>query len=97
LSWYGGLLTDRQREVVSSYYDYDLSLGEIAENIGITRQAVLDCLHKACLILDEYESKLGNYVRSTRITDALNGVKELIDEGKTEEAKAAIDEIKETI
>lgn len=97
LSWYGGLLTERQRDVVSMYYDYDLSLGEISENLGITRQAVLDCLHKACLALDEYESKLGNYSRYSRTRDALAAIKKLIDEGKSEEASAAIEALTESV
>ena len=44
---YGGLLTERQRSMVESYYDYDLSLAEIAQNEGVTRQAVHDAIVKA--------------------------------------------------
>ena len=44
---YGQLLTKRQREVIAQYYDYDLSLQEISDNIGISRQAVLDAIKKA--------------------------------------------------
>ena len=42
LQIYGNLLTEKQQEVVGLYYDYDLSLAEISENLGISRQAVLD-------------------------------------------------------
>ena len=42
LDCYGTLLTDRQRQMIQLYYDEDLSLGEIAQIIGISRQAVRD-------------------------------------------------------
>ena len=56
---YGNLLTDRQREFVRSYYDYDLSLGEIAEQHGMTRQAVADALRKGEHALRNCEEQLG--------------------------------------
>ena len=43
--FYGELLTDRQREFFDLYYNEDLSLAEIAENAGISRQGVRDVLH----------------------------------------------------
>ena len=56
---YGVLLTPHQREVIRNYYDYDLSLAEIAENSGISRQAVRDVIVKAVEQLKFYEDKLG--------------------------------------
>ena len=41
---YGELLTEKQREVVECYYNEDLSLAEIAEEKGITRQGVRDAI-----------------------------------------------------
>ena len=58
LQIYGKLLTEKQQEVVGLYYDYDLSLAEISENLGISRQAVLDSLRNACDSLRNYEEKL---------------------------------------
>lgn len=55
---YGDFLTENQRNVIESFYDYDLSLGEIAEELGISRQAVSDTKHKAELALKAYEDKL---------------------------------------
>lgn len=60
---YGELLTDRQRSVITYYYDDDLSLGEIADNFGITRQGVHDTLTKAEALLREYEDTLHIYAR----------------------------------
>ena len=44
---YGGLLTDKQRELFDLHYNQDLSLGEIAENEGISRQGVHDAIGRA--------------------------------------------------
>ena len=55
---YKELLTDKQREIVSLYYDEDYSLGEISENLGVSRQGVYDTLKRSEKILREYESKL---------------------------------------
>ena len=57
--FYGGLLTDRQREFVELYYNENLTLAEIGENYGISRQAVSDSLKKAAQALRGYEKKLG--------------------------------------
>ena len=59
LDFYGGLLTERQREICEYYYNEDLSHTEIAANTGITRQGVRDGLHKAETILLEAEESLG--------------------------------------
>ena len=56
---YGALLTERQRKIAELYYNYDLSLGEIAEENGVSRQSVSDCLGKVDRRLKEYEKKLG--------------------------------------
>ena len=55
---YGALLTEHRREIIRSYYDYDLSLAEIAENLGITRQAALCSIKQAEKQLLSYEAKL---------------------------------------
>ena len=59
LDCYGPLLTQRQREVVDLYRNDDLSLGEISEITGITRQGVSECIRKAESALIEFEEKLG--------------------------------------
>ena len=56
---YGAMLTDRQRDIVEQYYEFDLSLGEIAENLSVTRQAVHCALGQARSILEDCEEKLG--------------------------------------
>ena len=58
LELYGKLLTDKQYELLDYYYNNDLGLSEIAENFGITRQAVRDNLKKGENNLLEFENKL---------------------------------------
>ena len=56
---YSPLLTEKQREITELYFAYDLSLGEIAEQKGVSRQSVSDCLNKCKKQLSVYEEKLG--------------------------------------
>ena len=55
---YGKLLTEKQFNYINDYYNNDLSLSELAENHGITRQAARDNIKKGENKLFEYEEKL---------------------------------------
>ena len=55
---YSPLLTVTQKEITDLYFNYDLSLGEIAEQKGVSRQSVSDCLHKCRKQLETYDEKL---------------------------------------
>lgn len=57
--FYGDVLTERQKEFYDLYYNEDLSLSEIAENNGITRQGVRDVIVRAEAILYDLEDKTG--------------------------------------
>ncbi|MBQ7369292.1 MAG: hypothetical protein IJW60_06275 [Clostridia bacterium] len=56
---YSPLLTATQREITDLYFNFDLSLGEIAEQKGVSRQSVSDCLGKCRKQLETYDEKLG--------------------------------------
>lgn len=58
LDLYGALLTDRTRELMELYLSEDLSLAEIAENLGISRQGVHDAIARGLASLKEFESRL---------------------------------------
>ena len=61
--FYGETLTEKQRELFDLYYNEDLSLAEIAEHAGITRQGVRDSIKRAEHALREMEEKLGLVTR----------------------------------
>lgn len=77
LDYYGAFLTDRQRKLLDLHVNEDLSLGEIADGEGISRQGVHDALRRAEQQLMEMEEKLGLYKR-TRETAGL--IREIADE-----------------
>ena len=55
---YSALLTPTQREITDMYFNLDLTVSEIAEQKGISRQGVSECLSSARRQLEEYEEKL---------------------------------------
>ena len=71
--FYGDLLTDRQKEFYDLYHNEDLSLAEIAENAGITRQGVRDVLVRAENTL---EAKTGIVRRFLVVRSGLNTIEE---------------------
>ncbi|MDR3295972.1 MAG: YlxM family DNA-binding protein [Clostridiales Family XIII bacterium] len=77
--FYGGLLTEKQRLIFRSYYEDDLSLAEIADNIQISRQGVHDALRKASASLEEHESKLCLIRRFKNVGDIAGRAKAEID------------------
>ena len=59
LDYYGGMLTDKQRDCFDMRYNQDLSLGEIAETMGVSRQAVNDNLTRTEATLRRMEENIG--------------------------------------
>ena len=57
--YYGGMLTDKQRDCFDMRYNQDLSLGEIAETLGVSRQAVNDNLSRTEALLRRMEENIG--------------------------------------
>ena len=64
--FYGDLLTDKQREYYDLHYNEDLSLYEIAEHSGVSRQAVWDIIRRAETIMLETERKTGFVAKAVR-------------------------------
>ena len=59
LDYYGGMLTDKQRDCFDLRYNQDMSLGEIAETLGVSRQAVNDNLSRTETLLRRMEENIG--------------------------------------
>lgn len=78
LDFYGNLLTDRQRQLLRLHYEDDLSLGEISEQIGVTRAAVHDSVRRGMALLEEYESKLGLIKRREEQAEKIKQMRALL-------------------
>lgn len=78
--FYGDLLTDRQKEFYDLYYNEDLSLAEIAENYGITRQGVRDIIVRAEASLQTIEDKTGLIDRYHRIQASIELIQQTLNE-----------------
>lgn len=98
LDFYGQLLTERQDEILQMYYNHDLSLGEIAQNLGITRQGVYDNIKRSEKVLYNMEEKLGLVSRfmeqKLKITKALEIVAELEIEIKDNDLEVAYNKVR---
>ena len=74
--YYGGMLTEKQRECFDMRYNQDLSLGEIGETMGVSRQAVCDNLTRTEALLRRMEENIGSVKRDMVIRKA---VQEILD------------------
>ncbi len=105
--FYGELLTDKQKNIYELFYQNDMSLSEIADELGISRQAVRDQLKRTEKILSEYENKLKLVERFMANKNSAGKIRKLIDElekknelsqealGIAEQIRRAVDEITE--
>ena len=71
---YGGMLTDKQRECFDMRYNQDLSLGEIGEIMGVSRQAVNDNLTRTEALLRRMEENIGSVKRDMLIRSTLQEI-----------------------
>ena len=100
LDFYGSLLSERQFEIMDFYYNDDLSLAEIASEVGISRQGVRDALKKAESIITEIEEKLELADKFYQINSQIDNIKKnlesilpLEDEDKSKIIQKVIDDI----
>lgn len=98
LDFYGEVLSERKRTVLDYYYNDDLSLAEIAEEIGISRQGVRDLIKKAEEELQFYEEKLGLAARFRKTQTAAERLLTLLREHRADgELQKAAEELAETV
>ena len=90
-AFYGGLLTDKQRQVLTLHCEEDLSLAEIAQEAGVSRQGVHDMLTRAAQRLFDMEEKLGMAARFKRMENGLEQCRALLKEKRYDEAEGVID------
>ncbi|MBQ9715959.1 MAG: helix-turn-helix domain-containing protein [Clostridia bacterium] len=77
---YGSMLTEKQFAMLKAYYDFDCSLAEIADEYGISRQAVRDNIKRAENSLVEFEKQFRLLATRQNVVQKLNQLKELLEE-----------------
>ena len=90
LDYYRSLLTAKQADAVDLYFNHDLSLAEIGENLGITRQAARDAIKRGGDALAGFEASFGLYNKDIavgRLLEIIDGM----------EQSPYLDEIKQLI
>lgn len=91
LSFYGAMLTGRQRDMLRLYYEDDLSLSEIADLLGVSRQGAHDAIRRGEQQLFTLEEKLGLRSRWVRMCEGLTACRAALGQGQTGRAMDIID------
>ena len=78
--YYGSFLTEKQADIFDLFYNEDLSLSEIGDHLGITRQGVRDSLKRGEEILLDMEEKIGMVRKSNGIMKAIEMLKDISNE-----------------
>jgi len=93
--FYGELLTAHQKEIYEDFILNDLSLTEIAEERGISRQGVHDLVKRCNKILKDYEDKLHLVQKFVAIRDKVNQIHELVQLKDSTEEKELLGRLEE--
>lgn len=72
--FYGGMLTDKQKDCFDMRYNQDLSLGEIGQELGVSRQAVCDNLTRTEALLRKMEENIGCVGRNLKTRQAIQNI-----------------------
>ncbi|PZD93298.1 putative DNA-binding protein [Paenibacillus sambharensis] len=84
--FYESLLTDKQRTFLKYYFHDDYSLGEIAAEFEISRQAIYEHIKRAQAVLETYEQKLGLVARHEKLILLIDRLDEALEAGQDEAA-----------
>ena len=74
---YGKLLSLDRQKIMAAYFDYNMTLAEIAKERGVSRQAILDSINKSCEKLENFETLLGLSSLKEELSNALNEIANL--------------------
>ena len=105
LDFYGELLTAKQRECYDLHYNEDLSLSEIAEQCGISRQGAWDNIRRASEAMEEIEAKTGLLRRFVQTEERIRGLQTILqelvagseDEENRRKIRAALEEVRDLL
>ena len=92
--YYGSLLKENQATVIDLYYNQDFSLGEIAEELGISRAGIHDTLKRAEKNLTEFEEKLSLHSKLEKINESAENIIEIISKIDDNKYISELDSIK---
>ena len=96
--FYGELLTERQKEIYGQYIQEDLSLGEISDELGISRQGVSDAVHRSLKALEGMEQKLHMCERFLNISGYIEQMQQGLQAGASlEEMEGLLQNMKDSI
>lgn len=87
LEFYSTLLTKKQYDYIALYYQEDLSLGEIAEQFDVSRQAVYDNIRRTEKILEDYEKKLQLFTKYRDQNQAFDRLQNYLEESSSTDPK----------
>ena len=90
--YYGDLLSEHQKKIYESYVCEDLSLSEISESAGISRQGVSDLIRRCTQMMEDYDDKLGLIDRSKRLQSLCDEITEATDDDKVRKLIARMKE-----
>ena len=93
LDFSGGLLTEKQESVLDGYYNQDLSLAEIAEEMGISRQGVMAFLRQGEKHLRSFEEKLGLAEKFSKMSEGLFEMRSLVQTIKEDDKREKFTEL----
>ena len=102
LDFYGDVLDEHTKSVMKAYYDDDLSLAEIAEGVGISRQGVRHVIKKGEEQLTFLEDRLGlaeHYEELAEAVELLDGIKNSLEDGTliADDARATLERVQDII
>lgn len=90
---YGAFLSSDRQKIMNSYFNYNMTLAEIAKEKNISRQAVLDAIDKSCEKLKEYEHILKVKSKTDMLLNELQNIRQIALEEKQEKIVEKVDEI----
>lgn len=101
--FYGEILSEKQQLAVELYYNDDLSLSEVAAQLGISRQGVRDSLKRSESLLYEMEEKLGLAAKFSSVLEGISKIKSnaekvneyYLENGGSEKVLVCLDEIRQ--
>ena len=88
--FYGSLLTGHQQKIYEKVVYENLSLNEVAETEGVSKQAVHDLVRRCTVIMREYEKKLGMIKRFSRIRESADKLKKMAFSGEIPKTQASV-------